>query len=275
MSSPACSNPSPNKVHESRRVPLGIYHGLRFGLVLHPLGAPELYLEGAATRHAPLSREHHGPRTILNAAERLTDTYEAQCAKAGQDLAIAQGQLRDHKARLGAPFIHDAYMEELTRLRDQLKAGLSGAAPEPGATPLPPVAELAERIKALRAAHTVEAAPQRLSSRSAACGRAARHRPHPPPDRCGFFPRPEPEPEVSASQSEPSPPPAEPAVAAESAEPAPLRDSLSQRRARTPGPAQDRLPGARRPGPAAERPPVEPVLAHAISWRIYDQSLSH
>ena len=68
----------PEKLHESRRVPLGIYHGLRFGLVLHPLGAPELYLEGAATRHGPLSREHHGPRAILNAAERLTDTYEAQ-----------------------------------------------------------------------------------------------------------------------------------------------------------------------------------------------------
>ncbi len=122
----------PEKLHESRRVPLGIYHGLRFGLVLHPLGAPELYLEGAATRHGPLSREHHGPRAILNAAERLTDTYEAQCAKAGQELAIAQAQIRDHKARLGAPFIHDAYMEELTRLRDQLKAGLSGAAPEAG-----------------------------------------------------------------------------------------------------------------------------------------------
>ena len=32
-------------------IPLGGYRGLRFGLVLHPSGAAEVYLEGAATRH--------------------------------------------------------------------------------------------------------------------------------------------------------------------------------------------------------------------------------
>jgi hypothetical protein len=48
-------------------------------------------------------------------------------------------------------------MEELTGLRDQLKAGLSDKAPESGT----PVAELAERIKALRAGNVVEAAPER------------------------------------------------------------------------------------------------------------------
>ena len=43
----------------------------------------------------------------------------------GQDLAIAEGQLRDYEARLGSPFPHDAYLTELTQLRDQLKAGLA------------------------------------------------------------------------------------------------------------------------------------------------------
>jgi hypothetical protein len=37
-------------VREERRVPLGIYRGLAFGLVLHPQFAPELYLEGAIRR---------------------------------------------------------------------------------------------------------------------------------------------------------------------------------------------------------------------------------
>ena len=80
-----------------------------------------------------------------------------------QDLAIAEGQLRDYEARLGQPFAHDAYLAELTALRDQLKAGLSQATPEPGTSR--PVAELAERIKSLKAAHTIDAAPERTAPR--------------------------------------------------------------------------------------------------------------
>ena len=47
-------------------------------------------------------------------------------------------------------------------VRDGLKAGLAGKAPEPGNDSQPTAAELAEKIKALKAAHTVEAAPQRI-----------------------------------------------------------------------------------------------------------------
>ena len=50
----------------------------------------------------------------------------------------------------------------MTALRDQLKAGLSQATPEPGTTP---VAELAKRIKSLKAAHTIDAAPERIAPR--------------------------------------------------------------------------------------------------------------
>ena len=99
---------------------------------------------------------------MLNALERIADGYRGQIDTAAQDLAIAQGQLRDHQARLGKPFPHDGYLSELTDLRDQLKAGLSQATPEPGT---PPVAELAERIKALKAAHTIDAAPERTTRR--------------------------------------------------------------------------------------------------------------
>jgi hypothetical protein len=87
--------------------------------------------------------------------------YDAQTATATKDLAIAQGQLRDYSARVGQPFVHEAYLAELARLRDQLKAGLSGMPPEPGVEPPPPVAELAERIKALKSASAIEPAPER------------------------------------------------------------------------------------------------------------------
>ena len=103
--------------------------------MLHPQFAPEVYLEGAITRHSPLSRDHHGPRAVLNALDRLAGSYASECDRIRQDLAIAEAQLRDYQARLGAPFPHDAYLAELTALRDQLKAGLAGEPAEDGAEP--------------------------------------------------------------------------------------------------------------------------------------------
>ena len=100
-------NTIPDRVHETRRHPLGVYRGLQFGLVLHPQGAPDAYLEGAATRHGQLARDA-GPRAFLNALDRLAGSYEAQAATARKDLAIAEGQLRDYQARLGKPFAHEA-----------------------------------------------------------------------------------------------------------------------------------------------------------------------
>jgi hypothetical protein len=55
----------------------------------------------------------------------------------------------------------------LTSLRDQLKSGLSQAIPEPGSEAVP-VAELSERIKSLKADHTIDAAPERTVSRRVA-----------------------------------------------------------------------------------------------------------
>ncbi len=152
-------------VAEARRVPLGTYRGLRFGLVFHPQFSPDLYLEGAIARRSMLSREHHGPRAILNALERLAGAYDSECARGQQDLAIAESQLRDYQARLGVPFPHESYLSQLTDLRDQLKVGLSRSGPEPTTEPLPTVTELAEQIKALKAAHTVEASPVRIGKR--------------------------------------------------------------------------------------------------------------
>jgi hypothetical protein len=41
----------PTNIREKTRVPLGTYRGLRFGMVLNPQWSPEVYLEGAMTRH--------------------------------------------------------------------------------------------------------------------------------------------------------------------------------------------------------------------------------
>jgi N12 class adenine-specific DNA methylase len=155
----------PRNVRDTRRVPLGVYRGLRFGLILHPHFPPDVYLEGAATRQSMLSRDHQGPRAVLNAVERLANAYGSECERVRQDLGIAEAQLRDHQARLGKPFAHDAYLAELTTLRDALKASLSGIAPDESAGPQLGARELAERIKALKAAQTITATPERVGKR--------------------------------------------------------------------------------------------------------------
>ena len=109
-----------------------------------------------------LSREHQGPRAILNAVERLANGYGTDIERVRQDLGIAEGQLRDYQARLGKPFTLDAYLSELTALRDQLKAGLSRAAHQQENEEGPSVSEIAAKIKALKAAHNIDATPQRV-----------------------------------------------------------------------------------------------------------------
>ena len=152
----------PRNIRDTTRVPLGVYRGLRFGMVLHPQFPPDVYLEGAITRQSTLSRDHQGPRAVLNALERLAGAYGSDCVRVRQDLGIAESQLRDNRARLGKPFLHDAYLFELTSLRDQLKAGLSATAQMQDDDAGPSVSELAEKIKSLKAAHSIEATPQRV-----------------------------------------------------------------------------------------------------------------
>ena len=152
----------PKNVSETTRMPLGIYQGLRFGIVQHPQFAPDVYLEGATYRRYTLSRDHQGPRAVLNALERLATGYGSECVRVRQELAIAESQLRDYQARLGKPFAHEAYLSELTALRDQLKAALSGGNSGSDDDDGPSAFGLADKIKALKAANTIEATPQRV-----------------------------------------------------------------------------------------------------------------
>jgi hypothetical protein len=157
----------PIGVRDTTRVPIGSYRGLRFGVVLHPQFPPDVYLEGAITRQSGLSRDHQGPRAVLNALERIATGYAAETVRVRQDLSIAESQLRDYQARLGQPFPHEAYLSELTELRDQLKARLSAGHDE-GNGKEQTASELADRIKALKAANTIETAPQRVQRKQAA-----------------------------------------------------------------------------------------------------------
>ena len=156
----------PRNVRETTPVPLGVYRGLRFGLVLHPQFPPDVYVHGAINRQSGLSREHQGPRAVLNALERLIRDYPSECDRVRQNLAIAESQLRDYQARLGKPFTLEEYLSELTSLRDRLKAGLSATAQ--GDDEREAVSELAARIKVLNAANTIEATPQRAQRKQAA-----------------------------------------------------------------------------------------------------------
>jgi hypothetical protein len=152
----------PKNVSETTRLPLGIYQGLRFGIVLHQQFPPSIYLEGVSSRSYTLSREHQGPRAVLNALERLATGYGSECVRARQELAIAESQFRDYQARLGKPFAHEVYLSELTALRDQLKASLLGGNSDSGDESGPSAFGLSEKIKALKAANTIEATPQRV-----------------------------------------------------------------------------------------------------------------
>jgi len=162
----------PDTVRETKRFPLGRYRGLDFGIVLHSGGAADVYLEGAATRYGMLSRDHHGPRAVLNAVDRLADSYDGPLATARRDLEIAKAQLRDYEARIDQPFEPKDYLEELTALRDQLKTALSGGTPEAGGQSQPAAAALAERIQALKSSHTIEATPERHRTRNVSAAEA-------------------------------------------------------------------------------------------------------
>jgi hypothetical protein len=81
--------------------------------------------------------------------------------RAAKDLEISRGQLRDYQSRIGGSFAHGSYLEDLHSLRDQLERALSD---KPGETDQ---GEIVARIKALRDAHTVEAAPERTKRQAA------------------------------------------------------------------------------------------------------------
>jgi hypothetical protein len=95
----------PDTVRETRRFPLGRYRGLAFGLVLHAGGAAEVFLEGAATRHGMLSRDHRGPRAVLKAAHTIDAAPERTAPRriAGEEPVTARIRRRSEAAPATLP----------------------------------------------------------------------------------------------------------------------------------------------------------------------------
>jgi len=153
-------------VGHSTRIDMGEYKGLKFGMILHPQFPPDVFLEGATYRQSTLSREHQGHRAVLNALERLSNSYAAEAEQIKERLDVMTSQLRDYQGRLNQPFDHDKYLTEMTELRDQLKAALSGRSEDQAKADIPTAADLADRIKALKARLSIEAAPQRDRQKS-------------------------------------------------------------------------------------------------------------
>lgn len=157
----------PEKVSETYRTKLGTYRGLQASMILHPLGGTEVVLDGATRCRETLMRDNPGPRAVLNALERLANGYDhaSRCNRA--EIGVKQGQLKDFEARLGRPFEHGEYMNQLADLRDKLRDGLSEKAQQEPKPEGPSVAELAAKIQELRAANTVEATPERAVRKAA------------------------------------------------------------------------------------------------------------
>jgi hypothetical protein len=153
----------PLSVSESRYIDLGTYRGLKFGVVLHPLSHPDLYLQGDTVRHADIRRDARG-LAVMNALNRLARGYEEAAESTRQELALAESQLGDFQTRQGAAFTHESYLKELSALRERLRVALSGVEAKEGES----AAEIAGRIKGLRSQNSVEPAPEREAKAIAA-----------------------------------------------------------------------------------------------------------
>ena len=139
-----------------RRFPIGKFRGLTFGIEYRWNNA-EIYLAGESELRAQLSKEARGPRAVLNALGRIAASYDERILSNEKELELARNQLGDYQMRQGRPFLHGKYLEELTGLRDQLKAVLSDTPPEASTS----TSEIAEKIASLRGTNQVEAAPIR------------------------------------------------------------------------------------------------------------------
>jgi hypothetical protein len=118
-----------------------------------PAAAPAA--AGSSRKQATRSRNGWGSISIRASGDRR--------GRSSPSPSRTSSRSQDYEARLGKPFAQESFVRELADLRDQLKLMLSEYPPEGSK----PVAELAERIKALREANTVEAAPKRTGARKA------------------------------------------------------------------------------------------------------------
>ncbi|MEZ6104461.1 MAG: DEAD/DEAH box helicase family protein [Pirellulaceae bacterium] len=138
----------PAHVSTMREFPLGEIQGLSFGIALHPYSLPDVFVRGAGVRFAPLSREHQGPRAVLNAVHRLVSSLDQQLESTHLELTLARQQLSDYQHRVGSRFEQDESLTQLSNLRDRLKLALARKV-EDGQDPHCVTSELARDIRTM------------------------------------------------------------------------------------------------------------------------------
>lgn len=163
----------PAQVSRTTDWELGQYQGLTFGVTQYAMGVMDVFLRGSLTRTAQLSRDHQGPRAVLNALQRLAAGYEEQIELATQDAELYGRQLTDYQQRQGLSFTEDAYLSELTSLRDELRSAMSlrpgpDLVKEAEAAPTRSASDVAEAVQSLMAGHHHEETPVRESSANVA-----------------------------------------------------------------------------------------------------------
>jgi N12 class adenine-specific DNA methylase len=154
----------PGYVMQQTKVPLGKFNGLEFGVVLDSHYPPVVYVQGECLRRDTLSRDHQGPRAVMNALERLRNSYRVEMQTAEQELLLKQRQFQDYDARLGQSFAAARYVQQLTALRDQLKAKLSKKESGDADPAEKPTHELIEAYQAMKAGQQAEIIPLRPKS---------------------------------------------------------------------------------------------------------------
>jgi hypothetical protein len=162
-------------VGEVKQLPLGVYRGLRFGMVLHPRFPPDIYCEGM-TRHRYQLARNAGPRALLNALDRLVEDLPNETQRTKQDLQVAETQLHDYQMRIGSLFAHDTYLKELAQLRDQLRLALSNKASDQSKEPEEDPSAISARIKALKEKQAPAVGTERIVRRGSSSAEPVTHR---------------------------------------------------------------------------------------------------
>jgi hypothetical protein len=108
-----------------------------------------------------LSNDHQGPRALLDAANRLINSFEDQHQRTTAAIELAKKQHHDCQQRVGISFEFDEYVKELSQLRDGLKLALSDRPSESDTTHLLSVREITAKIKSLRSLYTSYETPKR------------------------------------------------------------------------------------------------------------------
>jgi hypothetical protein len=89
-------------------------------------GGVDVVLEGRASQRTMLTREHPGPRAVLNAIVRVAEGHDIDLGIAWTNLRIARDRLASYTAWDESEFPGAAHSAALEEMRGQLQAGLSG-----------------------------------------------------------------------------------------------------------------------------------------------------